>query len=146
MLNHTQVSILSYLAVCNNGSASFAALSDKFGPSVRFNLASLVMSGDVSCAAAPQFSPGEFFFITSKGHQALDDARRRVLFAHKKRAQQKAKQDLKDQLEDKRWRKDARRSWVQWAITTVISLMSFFTGAIIEMLTGFMEWVLAFFH
>ena len=94
----------------------------------------------------PNSPPGEFFFITSKGYQALDDARRRALFAHKKRAQQKAKQDLKDQLEDKRWRKDARRSWVQWAITTVISLMSFFTGAIVEMLTGFMEWVLAFFH
>ena len=146
MLNHTQVSILKFLSACNNGSASFAALFDKFGPSVKFNLASLVMSGDVPCAAASQFVPDEIFFITSKGHQALDNARRRALLAHKKCTQQKVKQDLKDQLEDKRWRKDVRRSWVQWTITTVISLMSFFTGAIVEMFTGFMEWVLALFH
>lgn len=146
MLNRPQISILKFLSACNDGSASYTALFDKFGPSVNFNLASLVMSGDVSCAAVPQFVPDEVFFITSKGHQALDDARRRALLAHKKRTQQEAKQDLKDQLEDKRWRKDARRSWVQWAITTVISLMSFFTGAIVEMFTGFMEWVLALFH
>lgn len=146
MLNHSQVAVLVFLSTHDNGSASYRALSDKFGPSVNFNLASLVMSGDVSCAAAPQFVPDEIFFITSKGHQALDDARRRALFAHEKCAEQETKQNLKNQLEDERWRKDARRSWVQWTITTIISLMSFFTGAIVEVFTGFMEWVLALFH
>jgi hypothetical protein len=50
------------------------------------------------------------------------------------------------QLNDKRWRKDATRSWVQWTITTILSVLSFFAGAIVEKLTGLMEWVLVMFH
>lgn len=146
MSDRSQIAILRFLSACKDGSASYTALSDKFGPSLNFNLSRLIMSGCVSCADYPQFVPGEMFSITSKGYQALEDARRHALLAHKKRAEQEAKQALKDQLEDKRRRKDARRSWVQWTITTIISLMSFFTGAIVEVFTGFMEWVLALFH
>ena len=146
MLNPSQISILVFLSSHNDGSASLRALSLKFGPSVNFNTSCLIMSGDVSCSAWPQFVPDEVFFITSKGYQALEDARRRALLSHKKRTEQEAKQALKDQLENERWRKDARRSWVQWTITTILSVLSFFAGAIAEVLTGFMEWILALFH
>lgn len=51
-----------------------------------------------------------------------------------------------NELSDKRWRKDAARSWVQWAITTVLSVCTFFAGAIVEKLTGLIEWITSLFH
>lgn len=146
MLNQSQLSVLLFLSAHDNGSASLKVLSDKFGPSIRYNLAVLLGSGDVSCGDYPQFVPDEVFSITSKGHQSLDDARRLSLLTRQKRAHQEADQALKEHLEDERRRKDARRSWVQWAITTVLSVLSFFTGAVTEVLTGFMQWILALFH
>lgn len=53
---------------------------------------------------------------------------------------------LQNQLQDKRWRKDALRSWVQWAITTILSIATFFAGAMIEKHTGFMDWIISLFH
>lgn len=87
-----------------------------------------------------------FYRLTPEGEQTLIDWRSAAEEARRKHSEQEAKQDLKDQLEDKRWRKDARRSWVQWTITTILSVLSFFAGAIAEVFTGFMEWVLTLFH
>lgn len=58
-----------------------------------------------------------------------------------KRAEAEAKKYRKEDLKDERWRKDARRSWVQWTVTTVLTVVSFFSGALVEKLTGFIEWI-----
>lgn len=89
MLNRSQISILKFLSACNDGSASYTALFDKFGASLNFNLSRLIMSGDVSCNKHPQFISGEIFFITSKGYQALDDAQLRSENARKQAAGKK---------------------------------------------------------
>lgn len=61
------------------------------------------------------------------------------------RARDEADKHLQKELEHKRWRKDSIRSWVQWTVTTILTIASFFAGAIAEMLTGFIEWIAAFF-
>ena len=63
-----------------------------------------------------------------------------------RRASDKAAKDLQNKLQNEQWRKDARRSWVQFTITTVLSVAAFFTGAIVEVFTGFMQWVIRLFH
>ncbi|WP_346026527.1 hypothetical protein [Beduinella massiliensis] len=62
------------------------------------------------------------------------------------RADQERKNALNQQSADEWKRKDARRSWVQFAITTIITVASFFAGAIVEVFTGFMQWISAGFH
>lgn len=61
-------------------------------------------------------------------------------------AKQEENQRRQEQLQDIHWRKDSRRSWIHWAITTLLSLLSFFGGAVAEHLTDFVELVLSFFH
>lgn len=82
------------------------------------------------------------YILTPEGEDALS--------AHLQqcadRARDEADKHLQKELEHKRWRKDSVRSWVQWTVTTVLTLASFFAGAIAEMLTGFVEWIVAFFH
>ena len=55
-------------------------------------------------------------------------------------------QRAQNELSDKRWRKDATRSWVQWAVTTVLTVCTFFAGAIVEKLTGLIGWIVSFLH
>lgn len=62
------------------------------------------------------------------------------------RACEEAEKRRKETLEEESRRKDARRSWVQWTITTVLTIASFFTGAVVEMFTGFIEWIASLFH
>ena len=74
------------------------------------------------------------------------DALAAFLKDDEQRAREEADKHSEKALEDKRWRKDARRSWVQWTVTTILTAASFFAGAIVEMLTGFIEWIVALFH
>ena len=91
----------------------------------------------------PEFPRGLIGYeLTPAGEDALAEYES----SERQRTQQEQNQTLKDALEGKRWRKDARRSWVQWTITTIISLVSFFAGAVTEVLTGFVEWILALLH
>ena len=76
------------------------------------------------------------------GEDALSSHRKE----HIQRTNDKRNQNRKERLEHKRWRKDATRSWVQWAITTILSIAAFFAGAIVEVLTGFMEWIWSMLH
>lgn len=77
-------------------------------------------------------------------------AGREYLEAIDKRNAERADQERQDELnrraEDKRHRENSRRSWVQWTVTTVLTIASFFAGAIVEKFTGFMQWIFAWFH
>jgi hypothetical protein len=75
-----------------------------------------------------------------------EDALRAAEEEDEQHAAEKADRDRKEALEQKRWRKDARRSWVQWTVTTVLTIASFFAGAAVEKLTGFVEWIAAILH
>lgn len=63
-----------------------------------------------------------------------------------KRAADEADKRREENLQNERWRKDARRSWVQWTVTTILAVASFFAGAIVEKFTGFMKWIISLFH
>ena len=150
MLNHIQVSILRFLSAHNNGSASFRALSEKFGPSVNFNLSSLIMSGYVSCARSPQFHPSEVFFITSKGYQALGDAR----FRSEKTRQHNARKE-REKEEDRAYAADQNRKsrHHDYLVAAFEALLTFILGIIAEyklniaaLIVEFLEEVLAFLH
>ena len=80
--------------------------------------------------------------LSSKGHNALLAAEER----YNREAKQEREKYRKAALENIRWRKDARRSWVQWTITTVVAFLSFFSGAVVEKFTGFVEWILRWFQ
>lgn len=75
-----------------------------------------------------------------------EDALQSFYDVGRKRAQEERDRSLREQAQEKRWRNEARRSWVQWTITTVLTLATFFAGAVTEKLTGFVEWVLRLFH
>ena len=87
-------------------------------------------------------NPASLIHITTAGQRRLFEIRQRA----NDKAAEKEDQNRKEKLQEESSRKDARRSWVQWAITTIISLSSFFAGAIVEKLTGFMEWIATLFH
>lgn len=60
-------------------------------------------------------------------------------------AQQQREEALQKQTEDKRHRKDARRSWVQLGIQVAVSLFTLFLGAYLAGQTTFMDWFLRLF-
>ena len=63
--------------------------------------------------------------------------------------QQKAREDAKrksDQQVDERWRKDARRSWVQFALNALFGLLGFIAGVLVEEKFDILEFFLKPFH
>lgn len=91
-------------------------------------------------------SKQDAFVLSAKGRDCIGAYLCSKEEAEHERTQQEHQETLKEQAQNKRWRKDARRSWVQFAITTAISLASFFIGAIVQVLTGFLDWMQHFFH
>lgn len=150
MLNHSQISILKFLSACNDGSASYTALFDKFGPSVNFNLSRLIMSGDVSCAAAPQFVPDEIFFITSKGHQALDDAQLRSENARKQAARKEREKEEDRAYAAEQNRKSRHHDYLVAAfealLTFVLGIIAEYKLNIAALIIEFLEEVISLFH
>ena len=73
--------------------------------------------------------------ITPLGLDALSAEEQR----RAERAEQERKAALKQHAEERRRREDVRRTWIQWTITTLLTVLSFFAGALTEILTGFMQ-------
>ena len=92
----------------------------------------------------------EGFVLSARGREELDEHQRRLDEEAEQRAHEEDQRHRQEQLEYERWRKDARRSWIQWAITTIIAVLSFFGGAITQFATNFVEVVISairtFFH
>lgn len=91
-------------------------------------------------------SHSTLYKLTIDGTAALE----RHHLAEERRIEERAEQERneyrKERLQADSERKSARRSWVQWTITTILTVLSFFSGAIVEKLTGFVERVLVFFR
>lgn len=142
MITAQQAAILEYLISRPEYSARFDELTSRFGPDSSFRIHSLVSSGSLTRLSDWNRSVR----LTSKGLTELDAYRSSLEKAHQQRAEQETQERLRQQSEDKRARQEARRSWVQWAITTILSVLSFFAGAITEELTGFVHWITSLFH
>ena len=91
-------------------------------------------------------SRGDILTLTPKGLAALDEYDSALRKEAEQRAYEEHNQNRQNALENERRGKDAKRSWVQWTITTILSILSFFAGAVTEELTGFMQWVSSVFH
>ena len=142
MITPEQAAILEYLSSCPKHTTSFADLVSRFDPdaAMRINRMVSIRLLDVHTDHSRPVS------LTGKGLEELDAYRSVLEQQRRQRAEHEQDERLKNALEDKRRSKDARRSWVQWAITTILTILSFFAGAITEKLTGFMQWISAFFH
>lgn len=141
MLQSYQASSLKLLASQPDLKLHSSIIAEKLGMDALRILDNLESEGFVT------FSPYTgFFMIQPSGLNALAEYNASQEEIHRQRSEEERKQNLQNALEDKRWRKDARRSWVQWAITTILTVTSFFAGAIVEVLTGFMQWIIALFH
>ena len=141
MLTDNQAAILRFVHD-SESDVFFDDLADRFGrpdsvPRIHF----LITSGFISERMLPHTVS-----LSSAGLAALDEYDSDCAKQAEQRAYDERNQHSQNALEDVHWRKDARRSWVQWTITTILSVASFFAGAIVEVLTGFMQWVLSLLH
>lgn len=77
----------------------------------------------------------------------ITPAGRDYLAMIEKQAEEKAAEEhdkaSQEALEDKRWRKDARREWIHWTGTTLLTIFSFFSGALVAVFTPFLDWFLS---
>lgn len=88
----------------------------------------------------------EGFTISLKGKDFLETYRHLLEEKAEQRAKTEQQQTLQEQLADKRWRKDARRSWIQWTITTLLAIVSFVLGAMLEYRSDVIERFLSLFQ
>ena len=58
----------------------------------------------------------------------------------------KADQQIQERKVDERWRKDARRSWVQFALNALFGLLGFIAGVLVEGKFDILEFFLSLFH
>lgn len=58
----------------------------------------------------------------------------------------KANQQIQERKVDERWRKDARRSWVQFALNALFGLLGFIAGVLVEGKFDILEFFLKPFH
>lgn len=102
-------------------------------------LDALSKSGELECIRK---SSPEVYRITPAGEDALhalDEERC-------KRAEEKIEKNDEKAAQEQYRKKAATRSWVQFTITTILSILSFFAGAIAEVFTGFIERVWTLFQ
>lgn len=141
MLTDIQAAILRFVHH-SKSDVFFNNLADRFGRPDSVNRIHHL----VECRYLERRMFPDTVHLTAMGLAALDEYDSAIRKEAEQRAYEEDNQNCQNALETERWRKDARRSWVQWTITTVLSIASFFAGAIVEMITGFMQWVLALFH
>lgn len=154
-ISSKSLEILTFIAACPAATAKYEALrvmfaedhiDDRLGQlekdgyieiiedepcSYDDGLISTAISGDIVACS-----------LTHEGIDAVDLFQQRCRQA----AQQENNERRKEQLQNEHWSKDSRRSWVQWTITTILSITAFFSGAVIEMLTGLMERIWSAIH
>lgn len=141
MLTPRQSEILSYLHSCPDHTAPHPVLVERFGADAVQRIAHLISLG-----LADRSHYHDTVRLTPRGLSAIEEYQLTLDNTRQQRAQEKADEALHQQLENERHRKDARRSWVQWTITTILSILSFFAGAVVEEFTGFMQWIASLFH
>lgn len=61
-------------------------------------------------------------------------------------AKRKSDQQVQERKIDERWRKDARRSWVLFALNALFGLLGFIAGVLVEEKFDILEFFLKPFH
>lgn len=139
MLASEQFRVLESLYACPGHSENRHLFLSRLSPDDQQRLFFLVSSGLIRDSLRN-------LDLTAKGLAAMDEYRSALEQERRRCAEREAEERLRQQSEDKRQRNDARRSWVQWTITTILSVLSFFAGAVTEELTGFVQWIASLFH
>lgn len=102
-------------------------------------LDTLSKSGELECIR--KSSPA-VYRITPAGEDALH-----ALYEERcKRAEEKIEKNNEKVTQEQHRKEAVTRSWVQFAITTILSVLAFFAGAITEVFTGFIERVWTLFQ
>lgn len=138
--------ILQFILDAPTGSVSSTALREFIGDRAHQRIESLESMGFIEVSSYDVSDDGD---VRISAYEITPCGRDSLAAFHKQqheRACEEAEKRRKETLEEESRRKDARRSWVQWTITTVLTIASFFTGAVVEMFTGFMEWIASLFH
>ncbi len=138
--------ILQFILDAPTGFVSYTALREFIGDRAHQRIESLESMGFIEVSSYDVSDDGD---VRVSAYEITPCGRDSLAAFHKQqheRACEEAEKRRKETLEEESRRKDARRSWVQWTITTVLTIASFFTGAVVEMFTGFIEWIASLFH
>ena len=144
MFTNSQVSVLQILQAQPRHVATVEHLKSVLGDEISMTISHLNNIG-YACYTWQNDRP-DHVMLTPEGFNALEGHLQLPEELRAERADQKRKDTLVQASQDKWRRKDARRSWIQWTITTILSIASFFAGAITEELTGFIEFIASLFH
>lgn len=144
MLTNSQVSVLQILQAQPRHVATVEHLKSVLGDEISMTISHLNNIG-YACYTWQNDRP-DHVMLTPEGFNALEGHLQLQEEFRAESAEQKRKDTLVQASQDKWRRKDARRSWIQWTITTILSIASFFAGAITEELTGFIEFIASLFH
>ena len=143
MIAENQAAILQAILDAQPDPLPESTVYDRFGRDAEYTVRDLRRQGLITVI---DFAEPSGLRLRPAGHQALMEYLSAAQKAEEQRAKEEHDHALSQEREDKARSKDARRSWVQFAISAVLSVASFFAGAITEMLTSFMEWISALFH
>ena len=86
-----------------------------------------------------------YFQITARGVLALKEHEELLQAEAEKQAKQEEEARLAEQAEDKRWRIDDRRSWLQFWLSILFSFIGFVGGVFIEHYFAILELICAIF-
>ena len=142
MITADQAAILEYLSACPEYTERLSVLSDRFGPEAVLRVQYMLAAGMLW----ERSGYGHQLRLTAKGLNELDAYRSSAEDRRRQHAEEERNNQIKQELEEKRFRREARRSWVQWTITTILSILSFCAGAVVEKFTGFVQWIITLFH
>lgn len=87
-----------------------------------------------------------FYAISPSGLAALLEFEDQLQQKAGEDAKRKADQQIQERKVDERWRKDARRSWVQFALNALFGLLGFIAGVLVEGKFDILEFFLKPFH
>lgn len=72
------------------------------------------------------------YYLSDKGNQALIRYAALLEKEAKEHAEHKVDNEAAERSTENRWRKDARRSWIQFWLNALFGLISFFVGVVLE--------------
>ena len=87
-----------------------------------------------------------FYAINPSGLAAMLEFEDQLQQNAREDAKRKADQQIQERKVDERWRKDARRSWVQFAMNALFGLLGFIAGILVEGKFDILEFFLKPFH
>lgn len=87
-----------------------------------------------------------FYAISPSGLAAMLEFEDHLQQKAREDAKRKSDQQVQERKIDERWRKDVRRSWVQFALNALFGLLGFIAGVLVEGKFDILEFFLKPFH